>query len=232
MKFNHTGFFTDYRAVYGKIDQAQVSGLENLLQYIELDPDLAAELVPHPPSPPPPLPPGTRPPPEPPPPAPPVPLRWAAYMLATVKHECADTYQPVVERGARSYFDKYEPGTKLGKQLGNTAKGDGFLFRGRGYVQITGRANYQGLTAKLGLSGDDDLIAHPDSALHPGVAYRIMSYGMRKGSFTGKKLADYVNAGGADYRQARRIINGLDRADTIKGYAVAFESILKGSCIS
>jgi putative chitinase len=155
--------------------------------------------------------------------------RWAAYMLATVKHECADTYQPVVERGARSYFDKYESGTNLGKQLGNTNPGDGYLFRGRGYVQITGRANYQSMTGKLRLSGNDDLVQHPDSALEPGVAYRIMSYGMRKGSFTGKKLADYITAGGTDYLQARRIINGLDRADTIKGYAVAFESILRGS---
>ena len=32
--------------------------------------------------------------------------QWAAYMLATVKHECADTWQPIVERGARSYFAK------------------------------------------------------------------------------------------------------------------------------
>jgi putative chitinase len=156
-------------------------------------------------------------------------LRWVAYMLATVKHECADTFQPISERGAKAYFDKYEPGTPLGKQLGNTQAGDGYLFRGRGYVQITGRANYKSLSGKLALSGTDDLVLHPEEALRHGIAYRIMSYGMRRGSFTGKKLGDYINAGSNDYKQARRIINGLDKADLIAGYAVKFESILRSS---
>ncbi|HEY3567521.1 MAG TPA: hypothetical protein VGP73_06275 [Thermoanaerobaculia bacterium] len=201
MKFNHTSFFNGYRSIYGKLSQLQVSGLDNLLGYIEIDNDVND-------------------------------LRWAAYMLATVKHECADTFQPITEKGAKSYFDKYDAGTSLGKQLGNTVKGDGYTFRGRGYVQITGRANYQKMSTNLGLTGDDDLVLHPEYALHPNVAYRIMSYGMRMGSFTGKKLADYIKAGGADYRNARRIINGLDKTDLIKGYAVSFETVLTNSLIA
>src|SRR5258708_5867015 len=156
-------------------------------------------------------------------------LRWVAYMLATVKLECADTFMPITERGPQSYFDKYEPGTSIGKNLGNTQAGDGFLFRGRGYVQITGRANYQKMSGRLALSGGDDLVLHPEVALQPDVAYKIMSYGMRRGSFTGKRLGNYINAAGSDYQQARRIINGLDRADDIAGYAVSFESSLKSS---
>ncbi len=97
-------------------------------------------------------------------------IRWGAHMLATIKHECADTFQPITERGAKAYFNKYEPGTSIGKNLGNTVKGDGYLYRGRGYVQITGRANYQKLSSVLGLTGEDDLIMHPDHALHPDVA--------------------------------------------------------------
>ena len=201
MKFNHTTFFNGYRNVYGPLKQGQVSGLDNLLSYIEQDNNVTD-------------------------------LRWAAYMLATIKHECADTFQPITERGQKSYFNKYEPGTPIGKNLGNEVKGDGYLYRGRGYVQITGRENYRKMSDALGLNGDDDLILHPDNALHPDVAYRIMSYGMRRGSFTGKKLADYISGSNADYTNARRIINRLDQAAKIKGYAISFESILNNSTIS
>ncbi|MEA2176012.1 MAG: putative chitinase, partial [Blastocatellia bacterium] len=151
MKFNHTTFFNTYREIYGKLNQVQVSGLDNMLTYVELDNDVTD-------------------------------LRWVAYMFATVKHECADKYQPITEFGQKSYFKKYEPGTRIGNNLGNTIPGDGYLYRGRGYVQLTGRENYQKMSAALALSPSDDLIAHPDNALHPDIAYRIMSYGMRMGS--------------------------------------------------
>lgn len=156
---------------------------------------------------------------------------WFVYMLATIKHECADTFMPITERGQRTYFDKYESGTPIGLRLGNINPGDGFLFRGRGFVQITGRTNYQRMTAALHLIGQDDLITFPDRALFPGIAYKIMSYGMVNGSFTGKKLNDYINSSQTDYFQARRIINALDQADKIQGYAINFESILKGSLL-
>ncbi len=156
-------------------------------------------------------------------------IRWAAYMLATVKHECADTWRPITERGRKSYFDKYETGTRIGKRLGNTEPGDGWRFRGRGYVQITGRANYQRLTKALKLPATESLVDHPDNALIPAVAYNIMSYGMRNGAFTGKKLSDYLSADKAKYKDARRIINGLDQWQLIKGYAETFEDILRNS---
>jgi putative chitinase len=157
-------------------------------------------------------------------------VRWAAYMLATVKHECANKWTPITEFGARDYFNKYEPTTKIGKALGNTQPGDGFRYRGRGYVQITGRANYAKLTKALGLGPEEDLIADPDQALRPIIAYRIMSHGMRNGSFTGKKLSTYINAAGCNYTEARRIINGVDRAALIAGYATTLEGILR-ACI-
>ena len=152
-------------------------------------------------------------------------IRHAAYMLATVKHECADTWAPIIERGAPAYFDKYEPGTRLGLQLGNREKGDGIRYKGRGYVQITGRTNYARLGELLGIG--DALVKSPLLALDPGVAYRIMSVGMRRGAFTGRKLSHYVNAQGCDYINARRIINGTDCAEKIAGYAAVIEAILR-----
>ena len=62
--------------------------------------------------------------------------------------------------------------------------------------------------------------AKMNQVLQPTIAYRIMSYGMRYGSFTGEKLSDFIRPGkAADYYHAREIINGLDRAGTIGGYA-------------
>jgi putative chitinase len=156
-------------------------------------------------------------------------LQWAAYMLATVKHECADRWMPITEFGNKEYFNKYNAGTALGKRLGNTEVGDGYRYRGRGYVQITGRANYARLTKALGLGPDEDLVADPDQTLRPLIAYRIMSIGMRTGLFTGKKLSDYINAQGCDYRNARRIINGTDQAAKIADYAKTLEGIIRGA---
>lgn len=145
-------------------------------------------------------------------------LRWLAYMLATSYHETARTMQPIHELGPRSYFDKYEPNTKIGHNLGNTNPGDGYLFRGRGYVQLTGRANYQKMHVILGV----DLTSNPDLALVPKTAASIMFEGMSRGTFTGKKLTDYFNLNSSDYVNARRIINGTDRAELIAGYARSF----------
>lgn len=147
------------------------------------------------------------------------PITWRAYMLATTFHETAATMLPITERGPKAYFDKYNAGTRIGKRLGNTESGDGYLYRGRGYVQLTGRANYAKAGAKLGVL----LEQSPDLALDPHIAGKIMVIGMTEGWFTGKKLADYLPG---DYAGARRIINGTDKAQTIAGYARLFEAAL------
>lgn len=148
-----------------------------------------------------------------------------AYLLGTAYHETAFTMQPIHERGQRSYFDKYEPGTKIGRDLGNTKPGDGFLYRGRGYVQCTGRANYAKAQAKLGVP----LLTNPDGALDPLIAARILIEGCMAGWFTTKKLRDYIDGGVASYIGARRVVNGQDKAKTIAEYALHFEQALEAA---
>lgn len=142
------------------------------------------------------------------------PLKWLAYMLSTTYHETAHTMQPIRERGGPKYFRRYE-----GRgDLGNLRAGDGVKFHGRGFVQITGRRNYADWTNRI----DIDLINNPDRALELGIATQILFDGMEFGTFTGKRLSDYT-----DYAPMRRIINGMDRASDLAGYAVAFEKALR-----
>lgn len=148
-------------------------------------------------------------------------VRWAAYMMATVKHECAERWQPIEEFASGKQYEGRA-------DLGNTERGDGPRFKGRGYVQITGRANYRKFSQRLSV----DLVGNPLLALDPPTSYKIASLGMRQGLFTGKGLIDYIHESTCDYRNARRIINGLDRADKIKGHAEKLELALRSAQIS
>ncbi|HEY4713913.1 MAG TPA: hypothetical protein VIH30_06700 [Aquirhabdus sp.] len=153
-------------------------------------------------------------------------IKQVAYVLATAYHETAKTMMPIREFGGFDYFMKrYDVSGKnpqLAKDLGNNIVGDGATFCGRGYVQITGRANYQKFKTILNI----DLIKNPELALLPENASRIAVYGMAQGRFTGKKLSDYINCTTCNYASARRIINGMDKADLIAGYAKQFELAL------
>jgi putative chitinase len=147
-----------------------------------------------------------------------LPTKHRAYMLATAYHETAKTMQPIHEYGGVKYFDKYDTG-KLAATLGNTPEkdGDGYLYRGRGYVMITGHDNYQKFSKILGI----DLLKDPEKACDPEIAAKILVIGCTKGTFTGKKLSDYNN-----YPNMRKVINGIDDAYLIAGYAEKFEEAL------
>lgn len=162
------------------------------------------------------------------------PLAHVAYALATAWHETAGTMQPIKEWGGAAYFhSRYDiRGARpdLAKRLGNMEPGDGVKFCGRGYVQLTGRANYAKASQKLGV----DLIGNPDRAMECDIAARIMRQGMTEGWFTGKRFASYLPDVGrgtlGQYRDARRIINGIDRASDIARYAVVYqEALIRGA---
>lgn len=152
-----------------------------------------------------------------------LPKDYLAYALATAYHETAATMQPVVEYGPKSYFQKYDIG-KLAKALGNTTAldGDGYLLRGRGYVQLTGHRNYVYAGQQLGI----DLRGNPELATDPHIAAQIMFAGMLGGWFTGKKLKDYMVKGVFQKVNARRIINGTDKAVKIAGHFDVFKKAL------
>ena len=114
-------------------------------------------------------------------------VRWAAYMLATVKEECADEWQQVEERGKGQGYPYGDPVTVTGsdgKTYVNT-------YYGRGYPQLTGADLYRTMSQDLNLG--DQLLIQPERALDPTISYNALSFGMRKGAFTGVGLGDFIN---------------------------------------
>ena len=136
-----------------------------------------------------------------------LPITYRAYLMATAKHETASTMMPISEYGR----GKGKPYGKHGKH--------GQAQYGRGYVQLTWDSNYERADKELGLGGA--LIKDFNLALQPTIAAQILVRGCSEGWFTGKKLSDYLPG---DYRGARRVVNGLDKAALIAGYARSFEA--------
>ncbi|MEL4896427.1 hypothetical protein [Crocosphaera sp. Alani8] len=160
-------------------------------------------------------------------------IGWLAYMLATTFHETARTMQPITEYGSFEYFRRY----CNRKDLGNgPAYGgqpdDGPRFRGRGYVQLTGRRNYTAMTPIVRgfYPGSPDFTTDPEAVKDDRYAAVIMFYGMFNGIFTGKALKNYIGDPDkgqiVDYYHARKVINGLDKASLIENYAKEFEEAL------
>lgn len=121
---------------------------------------------------------------------------------------------------AYDYFENmYGYQTKMGKKIGNKEEGDGYKYRGRGYVQLTGRGNYtlidkampEVLVANAGSSAIASLVDDPDlAATNPRIAAPILVYGMQQGIFTTRKLSHYDGKDGNPYRffDSREIVNG------------------------
>lgn len=134
--------------------------------------------------------------------------QWS-YVFATVFHETNATFMPVKE----AYWLSEE------WRKNNLRY---FPFYGRGFVQITWKENYDKFSKIL----NQDLVNNPDKAMLPLNAFNILVYGFINGSFTAKKISDYINTQTKDYKGARRCINGTDKAQLIAGYATLFEKIL------
>jgi len=131
----------------------------------------------------------------------------AAYVLATAFWESARTMKPVREYGGEKYLrsKKYYP------------------YVGMGYVQLTWLENYKRATRELGV----DFVNNPKKLLEPKYAAEILVVGSRDGWFTGKKLSDYITLQKSDFVNARRIINGTDKAKEIADIAKRYDALLR-----
>jgi putative chitinase len=98
-----------------------------------------------------------------------------------------------------SPFDLYEAGTRIGTNLGNTVPSDGARFKGRGYIQLTGRDNYQ----RVGLQIGSNLIDRPQAANDPAIAGRILAQFLKN-----KDSAIRTALPNSDLLRARKLING------------------------
>lgn len=140
------------------------------------------------------------------------PEEYLAYCLATAFHETARTMQPIKEYGRGR-----------GRKYGRADAKTGQTYYGRGYVQLTWKYNYKKAGEKLGC----DFVNKPNEVMRPDWAARILYTGCIEGWFTGRSLENYITPQKSDYRQARRIVNGMDKASTIAGYAKKFEHAIE-----
>lgn len=137
-------------------------------------------------------------------------LPQAAYVLATAYWETAQTMKPVKEA-----FWLDEDWRRRNLRY--------YPFYGRGYVQLTWESNYK----RAGKVFGEDLVKNPDKALEPRIAVRTLVTGSKEGWFTGKKLSDYITDGKSDYVNARRVVNGTDKAKAIAALAEEYEESLR-----
>ncbi len=114
--------------------------------------------------------------------------------VATVVTEVGHDFRPINEYGGRGYFTSMYEGRS---DLGNTRRGDGARFHGRGYIQLTGRANYRTYGRRLGVP----LERNPDLALRPAVAARVLAtYFRERGVGAAARRGHWL--------EVRRAVNG------------------------
>lgn len=99
------------------------------------------------------------------------PARLACW-LGECSLECNQLRNLEEEWGPSEAQARYEPPSMVAKVLGNTQEGDGYRFRGRGAIQLTGRSNYAQASQAVGL----DLVDDPDLAVSPKVCWRVAGW--------------------------------------------------------
>ena len=158
----------------------------------------------------------------------------AAYVLGSVWHESAHTMKPIKETVMAWHNNKFPSDAEVIRRLDN-AMARGRLPQvsrpywragdfGRGHIQLTHQTGYEKAERETGIpfgSNHDLMLESDKSAL-------VTVLGTKEGWFTGKKLSDYITLQRSDFRGARRIVNGMDRAAEIARSAQAYDAALLG----
>lgn len=140
--------------------------------------------------------------------------------LGQIMHESGGL-KWLTELGKPEYFNKYDPqfNPRKAKDLGNTQPGDGYKYRGRGLLQITGRSNYEAAERGTGLP----LVANPDLAAKPENAALVSAFWWKNNK------AVQAAAERGDFQKVSRIVNmGRDKGIAAKGEA---ERLLKTNSV-
>lgn len=139
-------------------------------------------------------------------------LRSQVAVLATVVTEVGPGLRPIDEHGGPTYYTQMYEGRG---DLGNTRPGDGARYHGRGYIQLTGRANYRVYGQRLGVPLEN----RPDLALRTDVSARVLvdyfkqrgiDDDARRGQWRDVRLK--VNGGLNGWTAFRRVVTALLRA--------------------
>ena len=123
---------------------------------------------------------------------------------ATVARETG-SFEPIPEWGTGAEYEGRA-------DLGNTQPGDGPRYKGRGLIQLTGRANYRTYGQELGV----DLEGNPDLALDPAISCRVFAlYFSQRGCIASARAGDWgavqteVNGGWIGYDRYIQVVNAL-----------------------
>ena len=157
-----------------------------------------------------------------------------AYMLATIRVESYNwrkrIFFGILEEDISYEKAEVDYGCGLTARRAGVARkngcridGDGYKYRGRGFVQITWRINYEKFNGINGI----DFGLEPEKIMDFDTLIKVTVDGMEKGLFVkGETLSKHINAEKKDYKSARRIINGQDKDWIIAEYAQGIEECL------
>ena len=127
-----------------------------------------------------------------------------------------------IKKSAQSFGElMYGPDTKVGQTLGNTAVGDGYKYRGRGFIQLTGKGNYA--AASLSLYKDDRLVKNPDLVATTAGAADTLGYFIKKNIPNMSKLTG-IKAVGSNQADANQLITSVIAGDVVKRGGAGFLS--------